>query len=185
MNKKILIYILSILSVSLVFFVYWNSIKEDQAINGWEIYRNDTYGFEFKYPDDMTVMKYPSASDTSTIIFSVGYPDDKSYFAVYVSPNPDNLTLGQVIDRRLKELHGDIDSIEKKDRDFDKSDIKVSGTVVAGIRAKRIRIENWQDVGDTDTFLVRGKFIYTLNTESRFGLNEKGESFLESFRFTR
>lgn len=144
----------------------------------WKVYKNDTYGFEFKNPSNKVVTpNMPSNRWGTGIGYTDGGPNEKGSWKVDVKENTSEQTLQQAFDENYNKLKADAMS----GADFKVKDLYISDIKVNGIDAKELYVDNFGDVGSIMVTVVNNGNVYMIA-----GGQKKGDldQFLSTFKFT-
>lgn len=112
-----------------------------------QIYKNDTYGYWFKYSPDLVLRT--NSSDENVILAK--YPDGNWQYSVSVSSNPDRLSLSQIFDQAVKSLK------------TNKEDLIISDMLIGHQHAKKYSIKNYQDYGNMGIIFLDKDKIFTIH----------------------
>lgn len=132
-------------------------------------YKNEKYGFQFKYPEELVI----SNISTDDSFGLSDRPDGYGFLGIRVSENTDNLPLKQIFENFITRY-------EKEERQIIVSDINVGG-----VPAKRFYVKNYNDRGNAGAVLVHGNDVITIyGDDSNENLKEIFERVINSLEFT-
>lgn len=152
---------------------YGNNQSDEKDLSNSKIttkYINNTYGFEFEYPQNLVITQ----NATDSVFGLSDKPDGHWVINVTVAENTSNLSLKQAFDKEMNRYI-------KRGRNIMTSDISVGGK-----SAKKFSIKNYGDNGNVVVVIINGKNIITIyGTDSSTFLNTIFETTLNSFVFIK
>ncbi len=145
-----------------------NNSEDAVLIDGWKVYDNKKFSFEFKYRGNLTTT-YES-NDSNTIISN--QKDGHWLYSVNSKENSKNLSLEETVADILSGYQ------------YKGKNIVVSDLMIDNKPAKKIQNKDSKDYGNVAVILLLGGNIITVaGDDSTSSLKTDFEDFLKSFKF--
>ena len=169
--------------------------KAQDSFANWQTYRNEEYGFEFKYPKKW-VLSPENSQNKSVVNVSIMNPDFEpselegrqgERFFIYSSTLSDYLKLANMYEKKATSLKGYLDAYSTID---DAYSIKYKQIIFLGKTAYLVEVGGMD--GGYDIVLENSSNVYTIelpgnaNDSKDFGLSDLSDTSLQilsTFRF--